>query len=56
MPVMTLEDDCLLQKDVRGLPWPGHEVDEDAIKRADAPIAWTAEVAQKADQTEAASV
>jgi len=56
MPVMTLEDDCLLKKDVRGLPWPGHEVDEDAIKRADAPMAWTAEVAQKADQTEAASV
>jgi ectoine hydroxylase len=27
MPVMTLEDDCLLKKDVRGLPWPGHEVD-----------------------------
>jgi hypothetical protein len=53
---MTLDDDCLLRKDVRGLPWPGHEVDAEAIRRADAPVAWTAEVAEKADQKEAASV
>lgn len=56
MPIMTLDDDCLLREEVSGLPWPGHEVDALAMQRGDGPVAWTAELAHKADQTEAAPV
>ncbi|NCV59763.1 MAG: hypothetical protein EBW47_13440, partial [Betaproteobacteria bacterium] len=55
-PVVSLSDDCLLRKDVSGLPWPGHEVDLAAMQRGDGPAAWTAEVAQHADQAEASAV
>ena len=49
-PIVALPDDCLLRDDVRALPWPGHEVDEAAMRAGEVPGAWTAEVAREADQ------
>jgi ectoine hydroxylase len=49
-PISVLPDDCLLNGSVKGLPWPGHEVDEAAMKAGDGPAVWTAEVAAKADK------
>jgi len=54
-PIRTLPDDCLRRSDVRGLPWPGHEVDEHAMNAGDGPSTWTAEVARAADAVERAT-
>ena len=51
-PISTLSDDCLLRDDVRGLPWPGHEVDLAAMTAGDGPALWTADVARAADAAE----
>ncbi len=48
-PIEVLPDDCLLRDDVRALPWPGHEVDREAMTRGDAPGVWTADTARAAD-------
>jgi ectoine hydroxylase len=50
MPVQMLSDDCLLNPSVKGLPWPGHEVDEAAMKAGDGPSEWTAQIAAAADR------
>ena len=35
---------------VKGLPLPGHEIDEAAMTRGDGPAQWTADVAAEADR------
>ena len=49
-PIQRLPDDCLLDPSVKGLPWPGHEIDEAAMTRGDGPAQWTADVAAEADR------
>ncbi len=49
-PIDRLPDDCLLRDDIKGLPWPGHEVDIAAMREGDGPAKWTADVAREADQ------
>ena len=53
-PVRPLPDDCLLRDDIQALPWPGHEVDEEAQQRGEGAATWTADSAEKADEREAA--
>lgn len=48
-PIAKLPDNCLLDASVKGLPWPGHEVDESAMASDAAPKLWTAEVAKEQD-------
>ena len=49
-PIQQLPDNCLLDPSVKGLPWPGHEIDEAAMARGDGPAQWTADVAAEADR------
>jgi ectoine hydroxylase len=49
-PIQTLADDCLTNPTIKGLPWPGHEIDEQAIAQGQGPAHWGAQDAQKADQ------
>ena len=48
-PIAKLPDNCLLDASVKGLPWPGHEVDEAAMASDAVPKLWTAEVAKEQD-------
>jgi ectoine hydroxylase len=47
--VQKLADNCLLDTQARGLPWPGHDVDEQAMRSEAEPKEWTAAVAEQQD-------
>ena len=49
-PIQQLADDCLLDPQAKGLPWPGHEVDLAAMTGGESPAAWDADVAAAADR------
>jgi ectoine hydroxylase len=54
-PVQPLSDDCLFRSDLKALPWPGHEIDEEALRLGDGPTTWTADSAGQANSAEQAS-
>ena len=52
-PIQQLADDCLLDPNSKGLPWPGHETDLAAMAGGEGPSNWTADVAAAADRNAA---
>ncbi len=48
-PIAKLADNCLLDPGTKGLPWPGHAVDEQAMLSDAAPKLWTADIAKEQD-------